>query len=135
MNEFTWIVNVYYEDTDAGGVVYHANYLRFMERARTEWLRSMGFEQDRLNKDHEIIFAVRKVIIDYIKPAVFNELLTVNSKIIKQKKASLLFEQLIINQKEETLCQAEIQIACLNSNTMKPVSIPENIIAELDHAN
>jgi acyl-CoA thioester hydrolase len=135
MNEFTWIVNVYYEDTDAGGVVYHANYLRFMERARTEWLRSMGFEQDRLNKDHEIIFAVRKVIIDYIKPAVFNELLTVNSKIIKQKKASLLFEQLIINQKEETICQAEIQIACLNSNTMKPVSIPENIIAELDHAN
>jgi len=106
-----------------------------MERARTEWLRSMGFEQDRLNKDHEIIFAVRKVIIDYIKPAVFNELLTVNSKIIEQKKANLLFEQLIINKKEETLCQAEIQIACLNSNTMKPVSIPENIIAELDHAN
>ncbi len=135
MNEFTWIVNVYYEDTDAGGVVYHANYLRFMERARTEWLRSMGFEQDRLNKDYEIIFAVRKVIIDYIKPAVFNELLTVISKIIEQKKASLLFEQLIINKKEETLCQAEIQIACLNSNTMKPVSIPENIIAELDHAN
>ena len=82
MNEFTWIVNVYYEDTDAGGVVYHANYLRFMERARTEWLRSIGIEQDRLNKDHEIIFAVRKVIIDYIKPAVFNELLTVNSKIL-----------------------------------------------------
>ena len=66
MNEFTWTVNVYYEDTDAGGVVYHANYLRFMERARTEWLRSMGFEQDRLNKDYEIIFAVRKVIIDYV---------------------------------------------------------------------
>jgi acyl-CoA thioester hydrolase len=135
MNGFSWSVRVYYEDTDAGGVVYHACYLKYLERARTEWLRSLGIEQDRLAREQNIIFAVRKATIDYIKPAVFNELLTVNAKITEIRKASILFEQSITNQQKAILCQAEIRIACLDSNTMKPVSIPELILTELDHAN
>lgn len=135
MTEFTWSVRVYYEDTDAGGVVYYANYLKYLERARTEWLRSLGFEQDKLAEEYGIIFAVRKVIIDYLKPAVFNDLLTVNAKIFEIRKASLLFEQSITNQLKDSLCQAQIKIACLDEKTMKPVSIPEHILSELDHVN
>ena len=135
MNGFSWPVRVYYEDTDAGGVVYHACYLKYLERARTEWLRSLGFEQDRLAREQRVLFAVRRATIDYLKPAVFNELLTVNAKIAEVRKASLLFEQSITNQQKVVLCRAEIRIACLDSDTLKPVSIPESILLELDHAN
>jgi len=135
MNGFSWPVRVYYEDTDAGGVVYHACYLKYLERARTEWLRSLGFEQDRLAREQRVLFAVRRVTIDYLKPAVFNELLTVNAKIAEVRKASLLFEQSITNQQKVVLCRAEIRIACLDSDTLKSVSIPESILLELDHAN
>lgn len=135
MTEFSWPVRVYYEDTDAGGVVYYANYLRFLERARTEMLRASGFEQDKLAQDHNIIFIVRKVTIDYLKPARFNEELTVNARITGLRKASMLFEQTIYNQQDDLLCEAEITIACISNKTMKPVSIPAFIISELDHVN
>ena len=133
MTEFSWPVRVYYEDTDAGGVVYYANYLRYLERARTEMLRAIGFEQDKLARENNIIFIVRKVTIDYLKPAIFNEELTVNAKIAGLRKASMLFEQTIINKQCELLCQAEIKIACINNLSMKPVSIPAFIISELAH--
>jgi acyl-CoA thioester hydrolase len=135
MTEFSWPVRVYYEDTDAGGVVYYANYLRYLERARTEMLRALGFEQDKLAQDHNIVFIVRKVTIDYLKPAIFNEELTVNARITGLRKASMLFEQTIFNKQNDMLCQAEIKIACINNKTMKPVSIPAFIISELDHVN
>jgi acyl-CoA thioester hydrolase len=135
MTEFSWPVRVYYEDTDAGGVVYYANYLRYLERARTEMLRALGFEQDKLAQDHNIIFIVRKVTIDYLKPAIFNEELTVNARITGLRKASMLFEQTIFNKQNDMLCQAEIKIACINNKTMKPVSIPAFIISELDHVD
>lgn len=133
--EFTWPVRVYYEDTDAGGVVYHTCYLKFMERARTEWLRSLGFEQDELIEKQNIVFAVRSLSIDYLKPARFNEELVVGADIIKVNKASILFAQTIHNQNNEKLCQAEVRIACINPVSMKPVSIPESILLELDHVN
>jgi acyl-CoA thioester hydrolase len=135
MTEFSWPVRIYYEDTDAGGVVYYANYLRYLERARTEMLRALGFEQDKLARDHNIIFIVRKVTIDYLKPAIFNEELTVNARIAGLRKASMLFEQTILNKQNDLLCQAEIMIACINNKTMKPVSIPAFIFSELDHVN
>lgn len=135
MTEFSWPVRVYYEDTDAGGVVYYANYLRYLERARTEMLRALGFEQDKLAQDHNIIFIVRKVTIDYLRPAIFNEELTVNAKIAGLRKASMLFEQTIHNKQNDLLCQAEIRIACINNKTMKPVSIPAFIISELAHVD
>ncbi|MEJ1469461.1 MAG: YbgC/FadM family acyl-CoA thioesterase, partial [Candidatus Sedimenticola sp. (ex Thyasira tokunagai)] len=77
MMEFIWPVRVYYEDTDSGGVVYYANYLKFMERARTEWLRQLGFEQDELLEKEGILFAVRRVAVDYLRPARFNDELLV----------------------------------------------------------
>ena len=131
MNDFSWPVRVYYEDTDAGGVVYYANYLRFMERARSEWLRSLGHEQDRLIQEEKIIFAVRQVAIDYHKPARFNDMLNVNTTIQKKRGASLYFLQTIRNQKGELLCQAVVKIACLNAETMKPRPLPDTIFAGL----
>jgi acyl-CoA thioester hydrolase len=131
-NEFNLQVRVYYEDTDAGGVVYHSNYLNFMERARTEWLRHAGFEQDTLIEEKEILFTVRKVSIDYNKPALFNDLLNIKTHIIEQRKASFLFEQIVFNQAEEIICKAEIKIACIDSNTLKPKPIPETILSELN---
>ena len=130
--EFELQVRVYYEDTDAGGVVYHSNYLNFMERARTEWLRHIGFEQNVLIEQDRILFAVRKVNIDFHKPALFNELLNIKTRIMHARRASLVFEQIIFNQSKETICKAEIKIACLNSSTMKPEPIPENILLELN---
>lgn len=84
---FNWPVRVYYEDTDSGGVVFYANYLKFMERARTEYLRHFGFEQDILIEQQNIIFAVRSVQLDYISPARFNDQLTVTANIIELKKS------------------------------------------------
>ena len=134
-NEFLFPVRVYYEDTDAAGLVYYANYLKFMERARTEWLRRIGFEQDVLREENNILFAVSNVVIDYKKPARFNELLTVQSKLVSQRPASLVFNQSIYNVENVQLCEAEIKIACINSTSMKPEPIPETIIKELDHVN
>ena len=134
-NEFVWPVPVYYEDTDAAGVVFYANYLNFMERARTEWLRKIGLEQDKLKQEKNLLFAVRNVTIDYLKPAYFNELLSVKSKLIDQRPASLVFNQSIFNDNNVKLCVAEIKIACLNSINMKPKPIPKTILTGLDHVN
>ena len=126
MSEFIWPVRVYYEDTDNGGVVYYANYLKFMERARTEWLRSLGFEQDELIEHERVIFAVRSVKVDYLKPAKFNELLQVSAQIIKCGGASISFEQ-IIYRDGIPLCWGEIKIASLHAKTLAPCPIPKAI--------
>jgi len=130
MKEFNWPVRVYYEDTDAGGVVFYANYLKFFERARTEFLRSAGFEQDRLLLDEQIIFVVRSVSVDYLKPARFNEQLDVSAKIVENKRASLVFEQ-SITRGQDVLCNGSIRIACLDAQSMKPKSIPHAILEQL----
>jgi len=88
-NVFLWPIRIYYEDTDSGGVVYYANYLKFMERARTEWLRAEGFEQDELLAKENVIFAVRSVQVDYLLPAKFNEEVVVSTKVLKKGKARL----------------------------------------------
>jgi len=126
---FEWPVRVYYEDTDSGGVVFYANYLSFMERARTEYLRHFGFEQDQLIEQRNTIFAVRSVQLDYLSPARFNDQLIVTAKITELKKASMLFEQKIYrqDQPEKTLCQGQVRIACLRADTFKPSAIPGEI--------
>ncbi len=129
--EFKWQVRVYYEDTDAGGVVFYANYLRFMERARTEWLRSVGFEHEQLINEHDLIFAVKNVTIDYKKPARLDDLLTVTSTLLKHRGASITFQQFINNEKNELLTQAEIKVACLNATTLKASPMPEALLTEL----
>ena len=128
-NEFLWNVRVYYEDTDSGGVVYYANYLKFMERARTEFLRSLGFEQDQLKQEQGIIFAVHSLSARYKKPAVFNDELIVNTKITALGKASLTFQQSITRFPERTrLCEAEIKVACLHAAEFLPAAIPQAIL-------
>ncbi|OAI19088.1 4-hydroxybenzoyl-CoA thioesterase [Methylomonas koyamae] len=128
---FNWPVRVYYEDTDAGGVVFYANYLKFFERARTEFLRSYGFEQDVLMAEQGVIFVVRSVKIDYLRPARFNEQLAVSAKVIEIKKTSLTFEQAVTRQ-EQILCTGEVRIACLDAQTMKPKPIPSVILEQLN---
>lgn len=132
MRAFSWPVRVYYEDTDAGGVVFYANYLKFFERARTEMLRAMGYEQDRLIAEQGIIFVVRSVQVDYLLPARFNELLQVTAKVSVAKKASLTFEQ-IITRDDAVLTSGVIRIACLDANTMRPKAIPEILLEQLTH--
>ncbi len=125
---FTWPVRVYYEDTDSGGVVYYANYLKFMERARTEFLRQLGFEQDDLIQNDNIIFAVRTINVDYHKPARFNEMLDVVTRIIEIKKASMLFEQNIFRQSDQQLlCGGKVRIASIKADSFKPGAIPLSI--------
>lgn len=123
---FSWPIRVYYEDTDAGGVVFYANYLKFLERARTELLRSNGYEQDELMANEGIIFVVRTVTIDYLKSGKFNDLLHVSADITELKKVSLQFNQ-EITRGEDVLCKAIVKIACLDVNTMRPKAIPENL--------
>ncbi len=117
-------VRIYYEDTDAGGVVYHSNYLNFFERARTEMLRNLGFEQNELRQKSGIIFAVRNIEIDYLRPAKFDDLIYVSAEILHKKKASLTFEQ-TIKCGEITLCTCSCRIACLNVDNLKPTAIPD----------
>lgn len=130
MNSFNWPIRVYYEDTDAGGVVFYANYLKFFERARTEMLRDFGFEQDQLIQIQKLIFVVRSVKVDYLKPAKFNDLINVNSVVIEKKKTSLIFKQSILRE-DLLLCDAEIRIACLDAQTMKPKPIPTEILEKI----
>ncbi len=130
MSVFHWPIRVYYEDTDAGGVVFYANYLKFFERARTEMLRDMGFEQDQLIAEQNVIFVVRSVQVDYLMPARFNESLNVTAEITSAKKVSLSFEQLI-TRNGELLCKGTIKIACLDAETMRPKAIPEELLQKL----
>lgn len=129
MNKFIWPIRIYYEDTDAGGVVFYANYLKFLERARTELLRAKGIEQTDLKSKEQIIFVVRSVSIDYLKSALFDDLLEVSTEIKQLKKASLIFEQ-TVSRDETVLCKAEVCVACVDSQTLRPKLIPDDLIAE-----
>ncbi|HHJ19824.1 MAG TPA: tol-pal system-associated acyl-CoA thioesterase [Gammaproteobacteria bacterium] len=129
MDEFTWPVRVYYEDTDAGGVVYYANYLRFMERARTEWLRALGFEQDAL-REQGYLFAVKNVAIDYRLPAKFNNQLEVTSRISGLGRASITFTQQVLRQ-QACLADASIVVVCLDAALFRPKALPDQLKKEL----
>jgi acyl-CoA thioester hydrolase len=129
-NTFLWPIRIYYEDTDAGGVVYHTNYLKFMERARTEWLRNLGFEQDELREIDGVIFAVRSVQVDYFMPAKFNDELMVSSKVIKFGKASITIEQEVMR-KETFLCKGIIKVATLDDKSFRPKAMPASLFDKL----
>ena len=131
--DFQWPVRIYYEDTDSGGVVYYANYLRFMERARTEWLRALGFEQDHLIRDEGILFAVRSASLEYLRPARFNDQLLVGVRLAERRRASLSFEQDVCRAGEEAqpLCTGTIRIACLAADSLQPRPIPPHVLEEI----
>lgn len=126
---FVWPVRVYYEDTDAGGVVYYANYLRFMERARTEWLRSLGLEQQVLMSEAGILFAVRRAEVDYLRPARLDDALQVVTEIDRLAGASLDFLQSVRREGETgALCRARVQVVCLRAGDLRPTRIPRSVI-------
>lgn len=137
MSDFIWTVRVYYEDTDSSGMVYYANYLKFMERARTEWLRKHGFEQDVLRTDDKVLFVVRSVALEYHLPARFNDLLEVHSRISEIHGASMIFEQTILRKgnSEAALCSGRIKIACVDAAGFKPRRIPRRVLMEMAGGN
>ncbi len=127
---FSIPVRVYYEDTDAGGVVYYANYLKFMERARTEWMRGLGFEQDELLARCGVVFAVRSVRLDYLKPGRMNDLLKVSVVLIRRGHASLTLQQRV--QREDlVLCEGEVKVACIAANTFTSCALPDELVTRL----
>lgn len=130
MKLFSWPVRVYYEDTDAGGVVYYANYLKFFERARTERLRALGYEQNELLTTEGILFVVRSVQVDYLSPARFNEQLQVSADVAQAKSVSLTFTQQI-TRGDDVLATGLIRIACLDAESMRPKAIPKYLLEQL----
>ena len=120
---FSFPVRVYYEDTDTAGVVYYAGYLRFLERGRTEWLRALGVEQFRLAQEAGIVFAVRSLNIESLKPARLDDVLTVLTELTLPGRAQVTLKQRI-ERDGETLVEASVRIACLNTKTMKPAALP-----------
>jgi acyl-CoA thioester hydrolase len=130
LNNFQHQIRVYYEDTDAGGIVYYANYLKFFERARTEWLRALGINQS-IFLEQNTGFVVTKVEMNNKASAKLDDLLTITTTISRLKSASLVFSQQIINQHQQTLCTAVIKVACVNLSIAKPCIIPESILGAL----
>ena len=129
---FAWPVRVYYEDTDAQGRVYFANYFKFMERARTEWLRYLGVEQDVLLHEERRFFVVVDTQADFLMPANFNDELLVTVGLLKVSRASFLLEQEIYrkNGKDELLCRGTTRAAFLSADTLKPVKVPASIFED-----
>ena len=129
-NVFHYSARVYYEDTDAGGVVYHARYLHFFERARTEYLRTFNFSQQELLVENKGAFVVKSMNIDYCFPAKLDDLLQVETLVTEIKGASIIFSQ-IIKRNELTLCRATVKVAYVDLGKMKPMAIPSQIKATL----
>ncbi|MBB1269593.1 tol-pal system-associated acyl-CoA thioesterase [Shewanella sp. SR44-3] len=130
---FKWPISIYYEDTDAGGVVYHSNYLNFFERARSEWLKTMGISQAALLKQ-DIAFVVKRAEVDFRRAAKFEQNLMVESKVIELKKASLVFHQGLLDEQGNCYCEGKILVACVSLSQMRPIAIPENIVQEFKRA-
>lgn len=126
---FRWPVRVYYEDTDAGGVVYHASYIAFYERARTEMLRQRHFNQQTL-LEQQIAFVVRRMTVDYLAAARLDDLLEIQSDVTEMTRATMTFSQRIVNAEGKVLNEAEVLIACINPHLMKPIALPKSIVAE-----
>jgi len=121
---FSWPVRIYYEDTDAGGIVYYANYLKFFERARTEWLRSVGLNQDKLAQEEGLIFVVRRALLEFASPARLDDLLEVT---VEPMKVARVYVDLAQEARCGTrvLARAQIRVACLDRRNFKPVAMPQ----------
>ncbi len=126
-NTISW--RIYYEDTDTGGVVYYANYLKYCERGRTEFLRDLGFDQYRLMQQN-IVFAVKNANIDYKRPARLDDTIKINTRIITLKKASIVFKHTLMRD-NDIICQAQIVVVCLKAKEFTPTAIPLSIMSQL----
>jgi acyl-CoA thioester hydrolase len=127
---FRWPVRVYYEDTDFGGVVYYANYLRYFERARTEWLRSLGVDHPRLAREHGLQFVVRRAELDFLRGARLDDELTVTVEVAELKRSYVMLRQQALRG-EEPMAIAMVQAACVRRDTLKPAALPAALAARL----
>jgi acyl-CoA thioester hydrolase len=129
--EFSWRTRVYWEDTDGGGVVYYANYLKFMERARTEWLRSLGHSQQEIAENFGFVFAVAEAHVNYRKPARLDDDLSVSCVPVPEGRASIRFKQVIVRVDEARgqtpIADGEVRVVCVDSKTFKPRALPDFI--------
>jgi acyl-CoA thioester hydrolase len=125
--------SVYWEDTDAGGVVYYANYLKFLERCRTEWLRVMGIDQSRLLAERRLQFVVVNIEVDFLRPAVLHDEILVTAELERLAGATIHFKQTIMRG-DEQLIDASTRVACLDSSTLKPRAIPKDLFVEWRNA-
>jgi len=126
-------IRIYYEDTDAGGGVYYANYLKYIERGRSEMLREAGFEQDQIEKDFGVLFVIRSVMANYLTPAKFNDLIEVQTEIQSVGKASLIFSQKIMNIRQNTvLFDAEVKVVSVLTQNFKPCGMSQVISEKLN---
>ncbi len=131
---FVWLVRVYHEDTDGAGVVYYANYLRYFERARTEWLRALGFEQTDLAAEYRIVFVVRAINVEYLQPARFNDELQITLELAEPGASQIVFvqrAQRVLRGTAAVLCEARVRVACVSLLTMKPVRIPKPVSTKM----
>ena len=134
---FSWPVRIYWEDTDAGGIVYYANYLKYMERARSEWLRSLGVEQVELKERDGVMFVVVRAEVDFRTPARCGDLLQVTCEVAEARRASLTFKQQVVRSvsnegaEAEVLVTGQIRIACLDVVKFRPRSMPETMLQEI----
>jgi acyl-CoA thioester hydrolase len=131
--EFIWPVRVYWEDTDAGGVVYYANYLKFLERARTEWLRALGIEQQQLKEQLGLLMVVAQLTANYRRPARYGDQLQVLCRITDIGKVSLSFEQHIYREAiaGELLLDGTVKVACIDAGSFRPQALPHVIVRSL----
>lgn len=130
--EFSWPIRVYWEDTDAGGVVYHASYLRFLERARSEWLRAAGIGQQQLRDEAGIVFVVHRLEIDYRQPARLDDVLSATVVPENLRSASFIACQQLWREPDRSLLvEARVRIACLDAASFRPRPIPKNILEEI----
>lgn len=133
---FLWPTRIYWEDTDAGGIVYYANYLKFMERARTEWLRSKGQEQALLQQKHGLMFVVVDAQVRFLHPARYGDLLQVSCHIEESRRASLRFRQNIVRDGddpdgEDVLVAGRVRVACLHAQSFRPHALPDGLLQAL----
>ncbi|MBB3047377.1 tol-pal system-associated acyl-CoA thioesterase [Litorivivens lipolytica] len=131
MREYSLPVRVYIEDTDAGGIVYYVNYLKFMERARTEWMRSAGYGKTAIFS-HDSMFVVTETAIKYLKPATLDDELIVTAAVSAVRGVSITFEQ-SVRRGSEILCQGSVQVACVDRQSLKPRRIPADMRAQLQN--
>ncbi|MBE5317223.1 MAG: tol-pal system-associated acyl-CoA thioesterase [Xanthomonadales bacterium] len=129
--EFSWPVRVYWEDTDAGGVVYHASYVRFLERGRSEWLRALGIHQQALATDRDLLFAIRAMQLDFLRAARLDDELTVRTSMKSRRGASLVFEQGIWRS-DELVLRAEVRAVCLVASSFRPQPLPDDLFTDVE---
>ena len=129
IHKYEITVRVYWEDTDAGGVVYYANYLKFMERCRTDWLRHLGVDQNRLRMERGLQFAVVSVAVDFLRPAFLNDEVLVTATLERLSGATIYFKQTIMRG-DAQIIDASTRVACLDSGTLKPRAIPKDLFLE-----